>query len=134
VGVAPYCPLPTQPATNLRLLVEIGGVVPSQKKDIRLGDVVIGMPDGIHEGVVHYDLANETITRFERKWFLEVATEQLEECGGGHAIRSSNQRKSRFRIRLQNRRRLSTTRINQSLSMEKDTLFPSDNPHILATN
>ncbi|EPS37429.1 hypothetical protein H072_8921 [Dactylellina haptotyla CBS 200.50] len=38
------------------LLVGIGGGVPSEKKYIRLGDVVVSHPDGIYPGVVQYDL------------------------------------------------------------------------------
>lgn len=55
---------------QLRLLVGIGGGIPSKKNDIRLGDVVVGMPDGIHGGVVQYDLGKRTIDGFERKGFL----------------------------------------------------------------
>jgi hypothetical protein len=55
---------------QLRLLVCIGGGIPSKKNDIRLGDVVLGMPDGIHGGVVQYDLGKRTVDAFERKGFL----------------------------------------------------------------
>src|ERR1700761_8355330 len=60
----------TFPSVQLRLLVGIGGGIPSQKNDIRLGDVVVGMPDGIHGGVVQYDLGKRTVDGFERKGFL----------------------------------------------------------------
>jgi nucleoside phosphorylase len=50
--------------------VGIGGGIPSKKNHIRLGDVVIGMPDGIHGGVVQYDLGKRTVDGFERKGFL----------------------------------------------------------------
>jgi hypothetical protein len=46
----------TFPSVNLRLLVGIGGGIPSDTHDIRLGDVVIGMPDSAHGGVIQYDL------------------------------------------------------------------------------
>lgn len=59
------------PAIQLRLLVGIGGGVPSLRNDIRLGDVVVGMPEGIHGGVVQYDLGREMTTGFERKGWLE---------------------------------------------------------------
>jgi len=36
----------TFPSIQLSLLVGIGGGIPSTKNDIRLGDVVVGMPDG----------------------------------------------------------------------------------------
>jgi nucleoside phosphorylase len=55
---------------RIRLLVGIGGGVPSEKVDIRLGDVVVGIPSGIHGGVVQYDLGKQRSTVFERKGFL----------------------------------------------------------------
>ncbi|KAL6849042.1 hypothetical protein ACO1O0_008572 [Amphichorda felina] len=41
------------------LLVGIGGGVPSEENDIRLGDVVVGLPKGKFPGVVQYDLGKE---------------------------------------------------------------------------
>ncbi|KAI4738901.1 hypothetical protein E4T50_10618 [Aureobasidium sp. EXF-12298] len=38
------------------LMVGIGGGVPSEEHDIRLGDVIISKPSGQHGGVVQYDL------------------------------------------------------------------------------
>lgn len=38
------------------LMVGIGGGVPSEEHDIRLGDVVVSKPSGQHGGVVQYDL------------------------------------------------------------------------------
>lgn len=61
----------TFPNAGLRLLVGIGGGVLSQKTDIRLGDVVISMPNGVHSGVVQYDLGKDRVVGFERKGFLE---------------------------------------------------------------
>jgi nucleoside phosphorylase len=58
------------PACQIRLLVGIGSGVPSRANDIRLGDAVIGMPSGIHGGVVQYDLGKETTAGFERKGYL----------------------------------------------------------------
>ena len=60
----------TFPSVRLRMLVGIGGGIPSKKNDIRLGDVVVGMPDGIHGGVVQYDLGRSTVDGFKRKGFL----------------------------------------------------------------
>lgn len=56
---------------SMGLLVGIGGGVPSQCNDIRLGDVVVSAPVGVHGGVVQYDLGKDTISGFERKGFLE---------------------------------------------------------------
>lgn len=53
-----------------RLLVGTGGGVPSDKHDIRLGDVVVSMSDGTHGGVVQYDLGRDTRAGFVLKSFL----------------------------------------------------------------
>ena len=41
----------TFPSIELRLIVGIGGGVPSKKNDFRLNDVVVSMPDSQHGGV-----------------------------------------------------------------------------------
>jgi nucleoside phosphorylase len=49
------------------LMVGIGGGVPSEKADIRLGDVVVSKPDKEFGGVVQYDYGKTTEGgRFER--------------------------------------------------------------------
>ncbi|KIY02614.1 uncharacterized protein Z520_01079 [Fonsecaea multimorphosa CBS 102226] len=48
------------PSAKLPLLIGIGGGIPSTVHDIRLGDVVTGMPEGGHGGVVQYDLGKES--------------------------------------------------------------------------
>lgn len=53
-----------------RFLVGIGGGVPSAKNDVRLGDVVVSMPEGTHGGVVQYDLGKDTEAGFTLKSFL----------------------------------------------------------------
>ncbi|QKX60246.1 uncharacterized protein TRUGW13939_07389 [Talaromyces rugulosus] len=58
------------PCIDVRLMVGIGGGVPNEKNDIRLGDVVISMPDGQHGGVVQYDLGKQTENDFLIKGFL----------------------------------------------------------------
>jgi nucleoside phosphorylase len=45
---------------KLRFMVGIGGGVPSARHDIRLGDVVVSMPEGTHGGVIQYDLGKDT--------------------------------------------------------------------------
>lgn len=60
----------TFPSIGLRLLVGIGGGVPSDKIDIRLGDIVVSAPSGTLGGVVEYDLGKQTPTGFLRKGFL----------------------------------------------------------------
>ncbi|GFG12567.1 hypothetical protein IFM5058_06011 [Aspergillus udagawae] len=60
----------TFPSVTLRLLVGIGGGVPNDTTDIRLGDVVVSVPSGTQGGVVQYDLGKQTTTEFQRKGFL----------------------------------------------------------------
>ncbi|KAL4900379.1 hypothetical protein BDW74DRAFT_182708 [Aspergillus multicolor] len=48
--------LPTFPCLRFALMVGIGGGVPNQNIDIRLGDVVVGMPTATSGGVIQYDL------------------------------------------------------------------------------
>jgi nucleoside phosphorylase len=45
----------TFPSIEFWLLVGIGGGVPSRTNDIRLGDVVVGVPSPKHDGVIQYD-------------------------------------------------------------------------------
>lgn len=60
----------TFPSIKWRFLVGIGGGIPSSYHDIRLGDVVVSMPDGKYGGVVQYDLGRDMNTGFETKDFL----------------------------------------------------------------
>ncbi|KAK6337127.1 hypothetical protein TWF718_009911 [Orbilia javanica] len=60
----------TFPFIRWRFLIGIGGAVPSPEHDIRLGDVVISMPEGRHGGVVQYDLGKDTEDGFQLKGFL----------------------------------------------------------------
>lgn len=48
--------------TNIRfgLLVGVAAGLPSPSRDIRLGDVLVGLPDGESAGLVAYDLRKET--------------------------------------------------------------------------
>lgn len=52
------------------LMVGIGGGIPSEKKDIRLGDVVVSKPSGQFGGVVQYDFGETKSDGFIRKGFL----------------------------------------------------------------
>ncbi|GIK00850.1 hypothetical protein Aspvir_004879 [Aspergillus viridinutans] len=47
--------LPTFPSLRFGLMVGIGGGVPSQDTDIRLGDVVVSIPTATSGGVIQYD-------------------------------------------------------------------------------
>jgi ankyrin repeat protein/nucleoside phosphorylase len=60
----------TFPSIKWRLLVGIGGGVPSPTHDIRLGDIVVSMPEGPFGGVVQYDLGKDGEDGFTLKGFL----------------------------------------------------------------
>ncbi|XXG98998.1 hypothetical protein Hte_005331 [Hypoxylon texense] len=60
----------TFPSIKWRFLVGIGGGV-TKKHDIRLGDVVVSMPDGQYNGLVQYDLGKETTAGFVTKGSLQ---------------------------------------------------------------
>jgi nucleoside phosphorylase len=60
------------PSTRFGLMVGIGGGVPSQEADIRLGDVVISKPHKVHGGVVQYDSGKATPSGFERTGLLNT--------------------------------------------------------------
>ncbi|KAG9529583.1 pfs domain-containing protein, partial [Aureobasidium melanogenum] len=60
------------------LMVGIGGGVPSDEHDIRLGDVVISKPAGQHGGVVQYDLGKTRPNgNFERTGSLAAPPDAL---------------------------------------------------------
>lgn len=50
----------TFPALRCALLVGIGGGVPSKQHDVRLGDVVVGVPGAPHGAVVQWDFGKTT--------------------------------------------------------------------------
>jgi nucleoside phosphorylase len=85
----------TFPSIELRLMVGIGGGVPSKTNDIRLGDVVVSMPDGQHGGVVQYDLGKNTEDGFIMKGFLLPPPEILRSAVG---IMRSDHRISKNKI------------------------------------
>src|ERR1700760_573348 len=59
-------------AIRIRLMVGIGGGVPSEEEDIRLGDVVVSQPGKGHGGVVQYDFGKSTPSGIERTGFLNT--------------------------------------------------------------
>jgi nucleoside phosphorylase len=58
---------------NLRfgLLVGVGGGIPSEKNDIRLGDIAVSMPSGTEPGVIEYDKGKRTTGEFVRTGSLD---------------------------------------------------------------
>jgi nucleoside phosphorylase len=53
-------------STRFGLMVGIGGGVPSEEADIRLGDIVVSKPYMVHGGVVQYDFGKATACGIER--------------------------------------------------------------------
>ncbi|THZ70582.1 TPR-like protein [Aureobasidium pullulans] len=62
---------------KLGLMVGIGGGVPSRTLDIRLGDVVVSIPEGTHRGVVQYDLGKLELDGLHRKGHLDKPPKAL---------------------------------------------------------
>lgn len=75
------------PNIKVGLMVGIGAAIvrPKQKRDIRLGDVVVSLPQGDNGGVVQYDLGKSRVSRdkehtshsFERVGFLNSPPQAL---------------------------------------------------------
>ena len=76
LGLSPATHVATQMQSKFRslffgLMVGVGGGVPTEEDDVRLGDVVISQPNGQHGGVVQYDMGKTGAGgRFERTGFL----------------------------------------------------------------
>ncbi|GAB1218026.1 hypothetical protein ATERTT37_007272 [Aspergillus terreus] len=121
----------TFPSVTLRLLVGIGGGVPSDTTDIRLGDVVVSVPSGTHGGVVQYDLGKQTTTGFERKGFLLPPPQDwlsiLPKMESDHRVRS-NKVSSHIGHML---RRFPTLSEYKRPPPETDILFKSDYDHCM---
>jgi nucleoside phosphorylase len=63
---------------QIRLLVGVGGGVPSAQADVRLGDVVISQPNNGHGGVVQYDFGKAELDgQFRRTGFLGAPPKAL---------------------------------------------------------
>lgn len=111
-------------------MVGIGGGVPSDKHDIRLGDVVISMPDGPYGGVVQYDLGKDTEETFILKGHLSPAPQILRSAAvkmrSDHRFRSSKVNEH-LRELAENGTGFSDY---QRPLTEPDILFEADSPHI----
>ncbi|KEQ62470.1 ankyrin repeat protein [Aureobasidium melanogenum CBS 110374] len=81
------------PGIRFGLLVGIGGGIPSEENDIRLGDVVVSKPQGTIGGVVQFDLGKETNEGFERTGTLnrppDVLLKAIALLESRHALRRS---------------------------------------------
>ncbi|KAJ5657330.1 uncharacterized protein N7484_000979 [Penicillium longicatenatum] len=120
----------TFPSIELRLIVGIGGGVPSRKNDIRLGDVVVSMPDGQHGGVVQYDLGKNTDNGIILKGFLWPPPEILRSAV---SIMRSDQRVSQSKIpefMLAMFQKSDELRISYQRPLEADELFQLEYRHV----
>lgn len=64
-------------STRFGLMVGIGGGVPSEEADIRLGDVVVSKPQSTYGGVVQYDFGKTTSSGFTRTGSLNSPPDVL---------------------------------------------------------
>lgn len=76
---------------KLGLMVGIGGGVPSQVPTIRIGDVVVSMPEGTHGGVIQYDLGKLESDGFRRKGHLDKPPKAL--LGAVTSLRAKHERR-----------------------------------------
>jgi nucleoside phosphorylase len=82
IGTNPAASVATQMRATFKkirfgLMVGIGGGVPSEEADMRLGDVVVSQPHGTFAGVVQYDAGKMTPSRFERTGALNSPPQVL---------------------------------------------------------
>ncbi|KAJ0421287.1 hypothetical protein BJY00DRAFT_282468 [Aspergillus carlsbadensis] len=117
------------------LLVGIGGGIPSDDFDIRLGDVAVSIPDSTFGGVVQFDMGKATPTGFTRTGSLNKPPTALltaiTDLRGTHELHGSKTPGYLTQM-LDNYPRLAETYAYQG--REKDRLFPADYPHQDATD
>lgn len=104
--------------------------MPSDKHDIRLGDVVISMPDGQYSGVVQYDLGKDTEDGFQLKGFLSPPPSILRNVVGimrSDHLRNENRVNEFLSAIVQKGARLS---VYKRPSDEPDILFEADYLHV----
>ncbi|KAI8711869.1 PNP-UDP-1 domain-containing protein [Fusarium sp. LHS14.1] len=114
--------------TSIRfgLMVGIGGGVPSDRADIRLGDVVISQPEKGNGGVVQYDLGKTMPRRYERTGSLNSPPEIL--------LNALSKLKTNRILGMSNLARhlstLSRSPVFSSQGAEPDILFESTYEHL----
>ncbi|KAF4205337.1 hypothetical protein CNMCM8927_006339 [Aspergillus lentulus] len=112
------------------LLVGIGGGVASPTHDIRLGDIVVSMPDSSSGGVVQYDLGKDVEDGFTLKGFLwpppAILRSAVELMQSDH-LTKSNKVNTFLSEMLQKWPRLAAY---QRPPADSDVLFQADYPHV----
>ncbi|KAH0163180.1 purine and uridine phosphorylase, partial [Aureobasidium melanogenum] len=82
-GLSPATEVATRMLNKFRFIkigfmVGIGGGIPTSEKDIRLGDVVVSLPDLDHGGVVQYDIGKAEVDgQFRRTGHLDLPPKLL---------------------------------------------------------
>ncbi|KAI0156923.1 nucleoside phosphorylase domain-containing protein [Xylariaceae sp. FL1272] len=119
----------TFPCIAWRFLVGIGGGAPDDN-DIRLGDVVVSMPEGRHGGVVQYDLGKDLDGSFQLKGFLCAPSPELRSAvlrmRSDHRL-EDNKIEQYISSMLERGRRL---RVYQRPVPAMDVLFASNYQHV----
>ncbi|KAI0451011.1 nucleoside phosphorylase domain-containing protein [Xylaria acuta] len=119
----------TFPSIKWRFLTGIGGGVP-EAHDVRLGDVVVSMPEGRYGGLVQYDLGKDVDGGFQLKGFLSAPPIELRsavcEMKSDQRV-SDNKIKQFITAMLQKGRGLNDY---QRPPSESDVLFATDYCHV----
>jgi nucleoside phosphorylase len=122
--------LNTFPLIQFGLMVGIGGGVPNQDADIRLGDVVVSQPTQEYGGVVQYDYGKALNRQFERTGMLnqppQVLLRALSKLQANHLIEESQI--PRFLSEMQ--AKLGHKALNFTHPKQKDRLYHTDYDHI----
>lgn len=113
------------PAVQCALMVGIGGGVPSQCTDIRLGDIVVSYPANGHNGVVQYDWGRVTPNGFQRTGILASPPDILLQA---LATLRHNQDRGENSL-MPHLSRLNRSLIFNRPRAETDVLFEADYPH-----
>ncbi|KAF4216177.1 hypothetical protein CNMCM5878_007386 [Aspergillus fumigatiaffinis] len=120
----------TFPSIKWQLLVGIRGGVPSPTYDIRLGDIVVSMPDGLFGGVVQYDLGKDVEDGFTLKSFLlpppSILRSAVELMRSDH-LTKSNKVNTFLAEMLQ---KWPSLAVYQRPPADSDVLFQTDHPHV----
>ncbi|THY69692.1 Pfs, NACHT and ankyrin domain protein [Aureobasidium pullulans] len=135
------------PNVKVGLMVGIGAAIPSDTNDIRLGDVVVSLPDGRSGGVIQYDLGKNHVETasgsdhilhvFERRGTLNTPPQALLNATGSLEARAridGHQFPGLLQDMLRRHPRMGKSKPRQPgyvyQGQEKDRLFQALYPHM----